>query len=327
MITFILVAASIPVYAVESDDFVDFGASENGIEEDNVCLHESDTGSVTRESTCSLKGEITYRCIKCGKVLRTQLIPKLDHIPSENGEVAKQPTCYDVGQINYYCTVCGEIAFAKSIPSLPWDSNEANTQTQETSPSPSQPQTPNKTLEKPSVVQAPTNTNNNEVADLPSNLINREDEPVNDQYRSPKPTQQISTVKEIQGHHMGITVPIFFTDAEFNESGNYFIGNLRFQTDQSAPVEIRNVELVPEKRWKLVPYKGEDAIRKRQISVAINHCLSTAGGFEFNPKYFTVPIPYNGILELPFKVCVYGPDWTASKHSPLKIKVNIGAAT
>lgn len=193
---------------------------------------------------------------------------------------------------------------------------------------PQVPPVPNKENQyRLSPTQAPMHTVHGQVTGPTTLDAPEEGNEIKEQAATPAPTQQPQENVSSEKQHMGITVPIFFENAEFNENGNCFVGNLNFQTDKSAPVEIQDVELIAEKKWKLVAYEGEDEIGKKQISAVINRCPSVDGGFDFNPKYFTVPIPQNGLLELPFKVCVRGPEWTSSKEAPLKIVAHIGAAS
>lgn len=214
------------------------------------------------------------------------------------------------------CRVCGYVESDNSTPPAP-------THPPIQSPMTPMPNKDNENKQQPNSTQAPMHTIHGQITGSTFDLSEEEKEPA----ASPKSTQPPEDSKP-KMQHMGITVPIFFANAEFDENGNCFIGNLNFQTDKSAPVEIQDVELTVEKGWKLVTYEGEDKIGKKQVSVIINHCPSIDDGFEFNPKYFTVPIPQNGLLELPFKVCTQGPDWTSSsEESPLKIVAHIGAAS
>ena len=65
--------------------------------------HSWNEGVVTKESTCSAEGEITYSC-ECGKT-RTEKLPKLEHtyVMAET-----KATCTEYRKETYTCTVCGD---------------------------------------------------------------------------------------------------------------------------------------------------------------------------------------------------------------------------
>lgn len=77
--------------------------------------HAWDEGEVTKEPTCSVEGEIVYKCTRdgCNKT-KTEAIAKLDHVWDE-GIVTKDATCNKTGSKKLTCTVCGE----KKIEKIP----------------------------------------------------------------------------------------------------------------------------------------------------------------------------------------------------------------
>lgn len=69
-------------------------------------IHTSDSGSITKEPTCTECGTKTYYCTVCGGTLRTESIPAKGHI-IDKGKVSTEPTCGATGTMAFYCTVCG----------------------------------------------------------------------------------------------------------------------------------------------------------------------------------------------------------------------------
>lgn len=67
--------------------------------------HTWDEGKVTKDSTCTEKGEMTYTCEVCGGT-KTEPIPATDH--KYTGKVTKEPTCTENGEMTYTCEACGD---------------------------------------------------------------------------------------------------------------------------------------------------------------------------------------------------------------------------
>ncbi|MCD8285984.1 MAG: hypothetical protein LUD50_02005 [Clostridia bacterium] len=65
--------------------------------------HTWDTGTVTKEASCTEQGEITYTCSDCGATM-TAPIAATGH----NYVETNTATCEEAGQIKYVCTNCGE---------------------------------------------------------------------------------------------------------------------------------------------------------------------------------------------------------------------------
>ncbi len=94
--------------------------------------HNWNSGSVTKQPTCTATGVKTYTCCTCGAV-KTETIPKKDHTPGpaatclsaqtctvcgvqlasstwhkfDSGTITKRPTCMEEGIRTYTCIYCG----------------------------------------------------------------------------------------------------------------------------------------------------------------------------------------------------------------------------
>ena len=67
--------------------------------------HTSDGGVVTKEPTCEEKGEKTYTCTICHKVIKTEPIAKTGH----KYETTTIPaTCTESGSVTSVCEICGD---------------------------------------------------------------------------------------------------------------------------------------------------------------------------------------------------------------------------
>ena len=67
--------------------------------------HIEDDGTVTKDATCTEKGEKTYKCTACGNTLRTEEIPATGHAYIDHE--AQAPTCTDKGWEAYQtCEKC-----------------------------------------------------------------------------------------------------------------------------------------------------------------------------------------------------------------------------
>ena len=81
---------------------------------EKLITHSWDAGQVTKEATCTEKGETTYTCTVC-EVTRTEEASALGHQLSKIGKV--EATCAEKGKTIYACTVCGETT-TEEIPAL-----------------------------------------------------------------------------------------------------------------------------------------------------------------------------------------------------------------
>ena len=77
--------------------------------------HVMDDGVVTKEPTCTEKGEKTYTCKFC-KATETKEIPALGH-DWDDGVITKKPTCTRKGEMTYTCERC-QITKTEPIPAL-----------------------------------------------------------------------------------------------------------------------------------------------------------------------------------------------------------------
>lgn len=70
--------------------------------------HTWDAGTITKESTCTEHGQITYTCtdVDCSET-KTEELPYANHKWNE-GIVTKEPTCTESGIKTYTCTECKE---------------------------------------------------------------------------------------------------------------------------------------------------------------------------------------------------------------------------
>lgn len=76
------------------------------------CVHEYDYGRITKEPTCTEKGEKTYTCTLCGEN-RVEIIQKKAHVYKE--EITKEPTFDKEGEKTFTCENCGD-SYTESIP-------------------------------------------------------------------------------------------------------------------------------------------------------------------------------------------------------------------
>ena len=78
------------------------------------CKHANTEEIVTKESTCTAKGEKTIKCTVCGEVVKTEEIAAKGHT-SGTAEVTKEATCTEKGEKVTKCTVCGETVKTEEI--------------------------------------------------------------------------------------------------------------------------------------------------------------------------------------------------------------------
>ena len=68
--------------------------------------HSWNSGVVTKDATCTEKGEMTYTCLVC-EATRTEEIDAIGH-KWDDGAVTTNPSCTDAGVKTFTCTVCKE---------------------------------------------------------------------------------------------------------------------------------------------------------------------------------------------------------------------------
>ena len=68
--------------------------------------HVWDSGNTTQKPTCTKEGEIKYTCKVCGEI-KTEVLPKTDHIFNTEFTVDKPATCSDDGSQSIHCSICG----------------------------------------------------------------------------------------------------------------------------------------------------------------------------------------------------------------------------
>jgi len=80
------------------------------------CIHEKTTEKVTKEATCTEKGEKQQICDNCGAVVKTEEIAALGHDFGE-WKVTKEATTAEEGEQERVCSRCGEVE-KEAIPIL-----------------------------------------------------------------------------------------------------------------------------------------------------------------------------------------------------------------
>ena len=97
------------------EEFLEFDIVPASIE--ISCNHVSDNGQITKEATCQNAGEKVFKCTKCGEVIKTETIAKLEH-KEDAGTVTKEASCTETGEKVFKCTVGGETLRTETIPAL-----------------------------------------------------------------------------------------------------------------------------------------------------------------------------------------------------------------
>ena len=92
--------------------------------------HKEDAGTVTTAPTCTKEGTRTFKCTRCGQVLRTGAVAKTAHTPVTDAAVAA--TCEAAGKsAGSHCSVCGTVLTAQTeIPAKGhvWDAGVVTTE-------------------------------------------------------------------------------------------------------------------------------------------------------------------------------------------------------
>ena len=76
------------------------------------CEHEYDNGVITKEPTCTEKGEETFTCSLCEET-KTETVAKKSHTYKD--EITKEPTFKEEGEKTFTCVDCGD-TYTESIP-------------------------------------------------------------------------------------------------------------------------------------------------------------------------------------------------------------------
>ena len=79
--------------------------------------HVEDAGAVTKEASCSVAGEKTFKCKTCGKELRKETIPATGKHSWDEGVSVSDPTCTTTGVIRFTCTTEGCTATEERVAS------------------------------------------------------------------------------------------------------------------------------------------------------------------------------------------------------------------
>lgn len=121
---------NVAVYAVAEDEhthehttFADTSDSSDTTDKEDPPTshtHTWDSGTVTKQPTCTEKGKKTYQCTKCSET-KTEDIPAKGH--TEKTE-RTEPTCGKAGEIKTVCTVCGNVIKTTPLPATgnhQWD--------------------------------------------------------------------------------------------------------------------------------------------------------------------------------------------------------------
>lgn len=103
-------------YVVEGDNF-DAADVTSKIAEKSVtiaCSHGNKQETITKQATCTAKGEKTIKCKDCGKDFGKTEIAAKGHTPG-NWEVKKAATCTEAGENVKKCTVCKAVVETKAV--------------------------------------------------------------------------------------------------------------------------------------------------------------------------------------------------------------------
>lgn len=76
------------------------------------CEHNYDSGTVTKEATCTEEGIKSFKCTLCGN-LKEESIPCTEH--NYEKKVTEEATFDKPGKITYTCTICGN-SYSEDIP-------------------------------------------------------------------------------------------------------------------------------------------------------------------------------------------------------------------
>ena len=96
--------------------------------------HAMDSGTVTKEPTCTARGEKTFKCTRDGcDYSYTEVIDELGHDVDKEGTVTKQPTCTEKGEKTFKCTREGcDYSYKEVIDKLGHDMDEGTVTKQPT---------------------------------------------------------------------------------------------------------------------------------------------------------------------------------------------------
>ncbi|MCM1327983.1 MAG: leucine-rich repeat domain-containing protein [Ruminococcus sp.] len=89
-----------------------------GLEYGDLLPHISDSGAVTKEPTSTETGIKTFKCVNCGTVMRTEVLPVIseEHIHNIVADEAIPATCIAAGKTaGTHCSLCGEVLTAQMV--------------------------------------------------------------------------------------------------------------------------------------------------------------------------------------------------------------------
>lgn len=84
---------------------------------DNIHTLYKDSWKTTKKATCTEDGLEVRRCIVCGQIADSRVIPKKGHEPGEL-YVCKQPTYDEEGEKWIICNKCNMLLYSEKIPKL-----------------------------------------------------------------------------------------------------------------------------------------------------------------------------------------------------------------
>lgn len=96
---------------LSSTAIVTINVTETGL--DHICTE--GPWETTIKATCTAEGEQVAKCMVCGRVMYTQTVDKLDHIPVT---ITTPATCTSEGSITTICGVCHGIISSETIEKL-----------------------------------------------------------------------------------------------------------------------------------------------------------------------------------------------------------------
>lgn len=99
---------------LSSTAIITINVTETGL--DHICTE--GPWETTIASTCTAEGEQVAKCMTCGRVMYTQTVAKLDHIPVT---ITTPATCTAEGNIREICGVCLGLISSESIEKLEHD--------------------------------------------------------------------------------------------------------------------------------------------------------------------------------------------------------------
>lgn len=90
------------------------GKTLDAVEHGKKLGHDYDLGTVDKKATCTTEGSRHWNCKRCGEIIETQKIAKLNH--AETVVTIVEPTCTKAGSNTTTCKLCGEVMETITIP-------------------------------------------------------------------------------------------------------------------------------------------------------------------------------------------------------------------